>query len=252
MSYKFILFFILLWPLKAGAQFVTQGSITYERTFKLKRALQWESEYKWVEKYATNIPTDATTAFVLNFDKNKSTYKFQETTTAKAPQTNWIVDNFTHKDVAYKNEVMTNYRTGIMENIKNVFEKHFMITDSLPRFKWKIEDEVRVIAGYPCRKAVTTICDSVVVVAFYTDQIMVSGGPESFCGLPGMILGIAIPRLYTTWFATDVSKSSPQFSPLDIPRKTHKVSRPAFFDELKKDTKSWGKYADEMLWRVSL
>ena len=29
-------------------------------------------------------------------------------------------------------------------------------------------------------------------------------GPELFTGLPGMILGLAIPRYYTTWFATKV------------------------------------------------
>jgi GLPGLI family protein len=30
--------------------------------------------------------------------------------------------------------------------------------------------------------------DSVFIVAFYTDQIVTSGGPESFNELPGMIL----------------------------------------------------------------
>ena len=44
--------------------------------------------------------------------------------------------------------------------------------------------------------------DSVYVIAFYTDQITTTGGPESFNGLPGMILGVAIPRINTTWFAT--------------------------------------------------
>ncbi|HET8573712.1 MAG TPA: GLPGLI family protein [Edaphocola sp.] len=252
MIYKLLFFLALLFPLTASAQFITQGTITYERTFKIKRALQWEDNYKWVKKFATDIPKDVSAPFVLRFNKEKSTYKFQETTSGKDAQTNWIVNNFAHKDVAYKNEVATNYQTGMMESIKKVFEKNFMITDSLPRFKWKIEDEIRVIAGYPCRKAVTTICDSVVVVAFYTDQIMVSGGPESFNGLPGMILGIAIPRLYTTWFATDVSQNTPRFTPPDIPRKTHTVSRREFYEELRKDTKSWGNYADKMLWRVTL
>lgn len=251
MSYKFIIILALLWPFAAQAQFVTQGNITYERTFKIKRAIQWEDDYKWVKKYAKDLPKEVSSAFVLSFNKEKSDYHFQEPKGDK-PESNWLVDNFTHKEVAYKNQVFNNFQTGMIENVKEVFEKNFMITDSLPRYKWKIEDEIRVIAGYPCRKAVTTICDSVVVVAFYTDQIMVSGGPESFNGLPGMILGIAVPRLYTTWFATNVSKETPKFIAPEIPRKTHKVNRAEFLKELNKDTKSWGEYADKMLWRVSL
>jgi GLPGLI family protein len=70
------------------------------------------------------------------------------------------------------------------------------------KIDWKITNEPRTIAGFECRKAVARIFDSVVVIAFYTDEIMPSSGPESFGGLPGMILGLAIPRLHTTWYAT--------------------------------------------------
>ena len=61
-----------------------------------------------------------------------------------------------------------------------------------------------MIAGFNCRKAVTKIFDSVYVFAFYTDEIIISGGPCSINGLPGMILGVTIPRLYTSWIATKV------------------------------------------------
>ncbi len=33
---------------------------------------------------------------------------------------------------------------------------------------------------------------------------MISGGPCSINGLPGMTLGVTIPRLYTSWIATKV------------------------------------------------
>lgn len=79
-----------------------------------------------------------------------------------------------------------------------------LFTDSVKYVRWKIEDETRVIAGFKCRKAVGVIMDSVYVVAFYCPEIVPQGGPEMFGGLPGMILGMAIPRCYTTWFATKV------------------------------------------------
>ena len=60
---------------------------------------------------------------------------------------------------------------------------------------------MEIIAGnqddrrFLCRKALTKICDSVVVVAFYTNEIIPSGGPESFGGLPGMILEFGHPQV---------------------------------------------------------
>jgi GLPGLI family protein len=77
-----------------------------------------------------------------------------------------------------------------------------LVADSTIKIDWKITSEPRTIAGFECRKAVARIFDSVVVIAFYTDEIIPSSGPESFGGLPGMILGLAIPRLHTTWYAT--------------------------------------------------
>src|SRR5690606_5981125 len=40
--------------------------------------------------------------------------------------------------------------------------------------------------------------------AFYTEEITYPGGPCSINGLPGLILGLTIPRLYTSWIATKV------------------------------------------------
>lgn len=80
----------------------------------------------------------------------------------------------------------------------------YLLEDSVRKIKWKIENEIRKIAGFDCRKAIGIIHDSVYVVAFYCPEIVPQGGPEFFTGLPGMILGLAIPRYFTTWFATRV------------------------------------------------
>lgn len=83
-------------------------------------------------------------------------------------------------------------------------ETSYVFQDSLPSLKWKIQNETRKIAGWECRKALTVIHDSVYVVAFYCPEIIPQGGPELFTGLPGMILGLAIPRERKTWFATKI------------------------------------------------
>ncbi len=83
-------------------------------------------------------------------------------------------------------------------------DDYFVFADSIRKVKWKIGNETRKIAGWECRKAIGIIDDSFYVVAFYCPEIVSQGGPELFSGLPGMILGLAIPRIYTTWFATKI------------------------------------------------
>lgn len=87
-------------------------------------------------------------------------------------------------------------------------DDYFVLSDSLRPIRWRLEQETRKIAGWECRKAIGRIHDSVYVVAFYCPEIITQGGPEFFTGLPGMILGLAIPRQHTTWFATKVEIAS--------------------------------------------
>ncbi|REA60088.1 hypothetical protein DSL64_15520 [Dyadobacter luteus] len=47
--------------------------------------------------------------------------------------------------------------------------------------------------------------DSIYVVAFYTNEIHFSGGPESFNGLPGMMLEVFLPHDNVSWTAQRVT-----------------------------------------------
>ena len=103
-----------------------------------------------------------------------------------------------------KNIVYTDYQKNTSISQKPIYEETFLVEDSLLNIKWKITPDTRNIAGFECRKAVGILFDTVAVFAFYTDELMISGGPEGVHGLPGMILGMGIPRLHATWFATKV------------------------------------------------
>jgi GLPGLI family protein len=251
LSKKFLLIIICFLPFAANAQFYSNGQITYERNFDLKLAVQLEDNYKWVKQFSKDVPDGVKANFTLDFNALKSEYSFQPNETEDSKKS-WISDYIGNKGVAFKNQVMTDFQNHTQQTLKKIYEKQFLITDSIPKYRWKIEDDIRVIAGYPCRKAITNIDDSVVVVAFYTDQIMVGGGPESFNGLPGMILGLVIPRLYTSWFATNVAIKTPEIKPLDIPKKTHKVTKQEFLEELNKATKSWWGDKNSFIWLATL
>jgi GLPGLI family protein len=113
---------------------------------------------------------------------------------------------------------------------------------------WKEKSEIRTIANYKCHKAVGKICDSVYVVAFYTEDIPTSGGPEMFGGLPGMILELAIPRLHTTWTATKVELIPPKESDFTISEKGKKVNELQLYETLQSSLKDWGKWAAKNIW----
>jgi len=231
----------------AMAQFSSQGKITYERKVNLKMKYQTEEGYEWIKERIDQVAPFKVSIFNMVFNKEQSNYEFdKDIEITKGSTFTW------GKEAASENKVLNNYKTNKVVAEKEIFDDAYLVEDSLRKYEWKIEDEVRMIAGYPCRKAVTKIFDSVVVVAFYADQLMVSGGPESFNGLPGMILGLAIPRLFTTWFATNVEIAPQEFKAFSPKRKSKKVTNEQLLEVIKKGTDRWGKYGVKMLWRVDM
>jgi len=229
------------------AQFSSQGKITYERKVNLKMKYQTEEGYEWIKERIDQVAPFKVSIFNMVFNKEQSNYEFdKDIEITKGSTFTW------GKEAASENKVLNNYKTNKVVAEKEIFDDAYLVEDSLRKYEWKIEDEVRMIAGYPCRKAVTKIFDSVVVVAFYADQLMVSGGPESFNGLPGMILGLAIPRLFTTWFATNVEIAPQEFKAFSPKRKSKKVTNEQLLEVIKKGTDRWGKYGVKMLWRVDM
>lgn len=134
---------------------------------------------------------------------------------------------------------------------KQVFEANFLIADSLRNARWKIKNDFREIAGFKCRRATAIIMDSVFVVAFYTDEIIVPGGPESFCGLPGMILGLVINRVHMSWYAGKVETDVVNPQLITPPNSEKKVSYEEFYDKVK-SIGTWGNNEQRITWMLHL
>jgi len=247
---KLIAVFIIAVSLSVSAncqtQFITKGKIEFERKTNTHRLYFSDGqEGGFMEEFKKLIPQFKTDYFELVFSEGKSVYK--------PGKENDEPKNGFFESPAGTNVVYKDLDQKIMASQKQVFESQFLLTDSVKTIKWKMLPETRTIAGYECRKAITTICDSVVVVAFYTDEIIPSNGPESFGNLPGMILGLAVPRLYTTWFATKVEvlpdNEEKKISP---PTKGKKGNEKEVLTKINDGTKNWGKFRDRAMWFVSL
>ena len=121
------------------------------------------------------------------------------------------------------------------------------------KIDWKlVPNETREIAGFNCRKAVGKIFDSVYVFAFYTDEITISGGPMGIQGLPGMILGVTIPRMFTSWIATKVQVNGVKTNIVVAPTKGKKKKAAELQENVQRATKDWGTWGQQSVWNLFL
>lgn len=251
MKYIILLASLLLIHFFSSAQqtFVSKGKIEFEKKENVFKAVDmmisdWgdddaEKEI-WQERIKKGMKQFAVTYFDLYFTETKSLFKPGREVPGEKGDS-WF------QSPASENVVCTDLSNGNYTSQKNIFGSMFLIQDSARKVEWRITDETRDIAGFTCRKAVGKMLDSIYVVAFYTDQILATGGPESFHGLPGMILGLAIPRLNTTWFATKLEVTPLTDAGLAAPTKGKKQTEASFTKTLQDLMKDWGKSSKRRL-----
>ncbi len=247
MKYINIVFLFVIVQINSYAQpvFISNGFIEYERRMNQYSFYDKEEEESmWIQEMKKVFPKMVNDIYHLYFNNERTVYKLGKENTdnkymwgRKPSDADVIVRNINSNSIAIQ---------------RDVFEQTYLIKDSVRKSEWRITNETRTIAGFECRKAVTTICDSVYVVAFYTDEITVSGGPESFGGLPGMILGLAVPRLQITWFATKVIIQQPTEAVLNPKQKGKTVTWEIYQKELNKAVNDWGKYGTKVIWNNML
>ncbi len=167
--------------------------------------------------------------FILNFDKSASIYKEEEKLEAPGTQGGGRMKMMSNMmgggGTYYKNVKDKTYTVN-----KEFMGKEFLVKDSLPKLNWKMESETRIIGGYNCFKATAVqpvsqsdfknfrlkkkddskegeakkednskttnfmdeveIPKEVTITAWYTPEIPVNQGPETYWGLPGLILEV--------------------------------------------------------------
>ncbi len=248
LSFVFIIV-ISLTQVKAQ-NFIAKAQVEYEVRTNIKKTM---GSGFWAEMIQEKLPDFKTGYYNYTFNDNKSIFKFDHWAPNTIPsflktadeETAWYSD-FDKDEISAK---------------KNVIGGTFSIKDSLRKIIWKLTNENMVIAGFNCRKAEAVIFDSVYIFAYYSEELMISGGPASINGLPGLILGLTIPRMYTSYVATKISVND---VPVNI-IKPFTAKKTFTYEGLKNDIstrmKDWNSGDDEeverkerqmMLWNVQL
>ncbi len=216
-------------------QFIDKAAIEFEVKTNIKKTIGTGT---WAEMMGENLPQFKTGYYQFSFSGNKSIYKFDHWTDGqKVPE---FMRKDDEQDIYY-----FDHSTKKMYQQKAIVGSNFYVEDSVVRINWRLTNESRVIAGFNCRKAVGVIMDSVYVFAFYTDEILIPGGPCSISGLPGMILGLTIPRLYTSFIATRVKLSGineEELKPIAAKKYSDRASLRKLITERAKE---WGGGSDD-------
>ncbi len=251
---KIIFSFLLLTSLSSAAiAQMKEGKISYERKINMHRFIT-DPEMK------ARIPEFRTDKFELLFTEQASLFRTVVDDEAPDPFANNGGDrgglrfNFRMPETS----TYTDINAQMQYESRAMFEKTFLVIDSMKQNKWKISDETKTIAKYVCKKATTMIAapqqvrmrfgngprsaedttaapkpKEVELVVWYTEDIPVSVGPDNYAGLPGAILEVDTDNGSNVIMATEVSTKFPK-KELVQPTKGDKMNRAQFQDAMKK------------------
>ena len=245
-----VLFVVLITTKLPAQQFLDKAVIEYEVKTNIKKTM---GDNSWDEKLKELMPQFKTGYYLYTFADNKSIFQFDHwLPNLKIPE---YLRRNDEENIWYMDH--TNNKFAMQ---KTIFGSVFITEDSIPVINWKVTNESRIIAGFNCRKAEGKISDSVYVFAFYTDEILIPGGPCSINGLPGMILGVTIPRMYTSWIATKIMVNNVPVNTIKPVSSKKSFNMASMTSTIKERTKDWvrsddpdsKKWMEQLLWNIIL
>lgn len=210
----------ILFPNKK--EIIKSGSVEFEKTINMHALFRKSGESNY-ESYVNRHPQFLTLKSTLRFNEHESLFSPNE-----GEKEAMINSMFPFPFAGRQNQVYTDFSADSRTTAKTLFEQNYLIKDSIRQIDWKLTDEFRDIAGFRCRRANALVLDSIYVVAFYTDEIHVPSGPDSFSGLPGMILTLALPHDHVIWRATKVTVEEIHIDDADIPKNGQSVNQKEF------------------------
>ena len=248
---KLLTVLFLSFALFVNAQ-MKEGKISYEQKVNMHRFIT-DPEMR------ARIPEFRTDKFELLFTEQASLFRTVVDDEAPDPFASNGGDRGGPRFMMRMPETSTytDINTQMQYESRAMFEKTFLVVDSLKQNKWKISDETKTIANHVCKKATTMITQpaqmrmrigngpraaedtvapkpkEVELVVWYTEDIPVSVGPDNYAGLPGAILEVNTDNGANTISATEVSAKFPK-KELVQPTKGDKMNRAQFQEAMKK------------------
>ncbi len=214
--------------LLAGAAVSAQqkeGKVIYER------ASQTPARSFSINGMTQEIPASVRKdKFELDFGNNKSLWKQADPENDTETMTSGDGGGFVFRQVvAGTNDVVfSDFEAAKRIEKREMFDRTFIIDDSIRPLKWKMTGESKMILNHPCMKATSTsisqrtqmtmdngkmerkeVSDTAEIVAWFASNIPVSAGPGEYQGqLPGLILEMNIGNGRQVYTALEIKQKT--------------------------------------------
>lgn len=177
----------LITPLQAQQ---TEGMVTYEYKYywtKVTSRLTFLSKEEKDRMKLTwgNEEDGPGTKMKLFFNDKQSLYTyFSDQGQSEDGQWTWRQDDYL---------IHRNFETSKLTEHHEMLGKTYLLEDSLMTYNWRIQNQIKDVAGYVCMKAETfNPIKNQKITAWFAQDIPVGAGPERYFGLPGLILELDI------------------------------------------------------------
>ena len=248
MKKKFPLLFSFLLPLLVYAQ-NNEGVIVYKQTINMHRNLPNEQMKQYIPEFQTYeselMFKGKTTLFKPKKSDQPDAQQQHQMGAAGGEGPGFRMMSMRRRD---NTVVYRDLEANTQIEATNFMDKDFLVEgiDSANVSGWKVTGKQKMVAGYPCLSA--TRSDSLMgrpreITAWFTPAIPIQAGPQSFGGLPGMILEIDMNQGQTVTTATSVQFKTLEEGMLVMPDKGKKVTREEFrklVDERMKEMRQMG------------
>lgn len=202
------IFFIAASALTLGAAAqVKEGTVVYERTTQMPV----RSFGNLPPDVQAQMPKSRTTQYELLFTAEHSLWQYLPNA-ASEDQNTFAGGGVVIRMAGGGNETSyVNYAQGSRVDQREMFERSFVVTDTVAKLQWKLSEETKPILNFTAHKATGTsivtrprtimengqlkremITDTLPVVAWYTTDVPVPAGPDFQGQLPGLILELDI------------------------------------------------------------
>lgn len=188
-----VFFFLTTW---AHSQVLTSGEIVFERRTNLEK--RYEGSTRMGGRSQEWMKEPKIDEFVLYFNDTEALFKPILPEVGDEDREWSTMKNSTYQDLS----------EGKLERQFSYYGSEIYLSDTLRSRAWIITENRRTIAGYETKQAYWEANDSTRIYAWYAEQLRPSVGPESFNGLPGTILGLALEDGGVVYFAKEVKPLS--------------------------------------------
>lgn len=221
-----ILAAVLLCAATIAAQ--TSGHITYTTVTQMDP----ERLKRVPEHIRSQMPKEFTRSHELFFTQEHSLYRAIPDDPQASTSRGGVTFRGYRRSIS-NDEDYVNFEDKRLTQRKDLFDKSYLIQDSIPERKWKMTGGKDIILDRLVLEAIYTVDDSTEIVVYFSPQMPVAAGPADWVGLPGVVLRVMRDHGQSITTATAIEELDDD-SPIQQPTKGKEISSEDFKELRKK------------------